>query len=69
MATFWVVDLGTQAEAVARHVQGWSALEFLSWIAQFGEVIRVRDDPAGTARYVFIARSELTTSFRFPGMD
>jgi hypothetical protein len=39
LANFTVVDLGSQARAVARHVEGWTNSTVLTWLSQCGEVI------------------------------
>lgn len=35
---FPLIDLRTQAEAVTRHVQGWTKAQILAWLSQHGEV-------------------------------
>jgi hypothetical protein len=56
MSEFVIVDLGSQAEAVARYVRGWSTSRFLTWLGQYGEVIRVQN-PSGGERYSFHSKS------------
>ncbi len=64
MNKFTVVDLGSQAKAVADHVKGWSKLAFLTWLSQFGEVIQVHD-PSGNDRYSFRSHAGVWSGFWF----
>ena len=63
-----VMDLGSQAEAVAQYVAGWPKSRFLSWLSQFGEVLKT-DWPGDQERYSFHARSGRWTGFWFTEND
>jgi hypothetical protein len=59
-----LIDLSSQAEAVAIHVRGWTKSQFLSWLSQFGDVMRVRDDRTNE-RYSFRSRAGRWSGFWF----
>jgi hypothetical protein len=40
---FIVVNLASQADAVARHVQGWSKEQILVWLSRQGDLERFAD--------------------------
>jgi len=71
---FVLIDLETQAEAVAKYVQGWTKQQFLAWISQFGrleeniwkETISVGDilvEPNNDVRYFFCSFCGLYSTF------
>jgi hypothetical protein len=57
---FVLVDLESQAEAVARYICGWTRARFLAWLSQFGEV---RAGPYADT-YFFRSHFGLHTPFR-----
>ncbi len=61
-----VIDLGSQAEAVASHVRGWTKGQFLAWLSAFGEVLKIRDE-GDTEHYSFRSRAGVWTGFLFTG--
>lgn len=76
MSDFAVIDLASQAEAVAAHVRGWSKAEVLAWLGEFGEVLPVLEaDPwpnfvptpthPPDEQYLLVAWCGLWTSFSF----
>lgn len=64
MADLTVVDLGSQAEAVAAFVRGWTKTGFLTWLSQFGEIIKVPDADENE-RYSFQSSAGVWTGFWF----
>ncbi len=38
---FVVIDLKSQAAAIASYARGWSNREFLDWLARFGQVFQI----------------------------
>jgi|GEM_PF-2123087 len=58
---FVLIDLNTQAVAVAKYVQGWRKQQFLSWISQFGEVRKY--NPYNNENYLFTSVCGLHTTF------
>ncbi len=61
MSDFRVVDLWGQAEAVARHTQGWSKAQVLDWLGQFGKITQL--DYGYPDIFVFHPPSGLDTGF------
>jgi hypothetical protein len=57
---FRVIDLGSQADAVARHIRGWSREEVLAWLGRYGKITRFSHD---ADVYSFLAPSGLRTGF------
>jgi hypothetical protein len=57
---FRVIDLDSQADAVARHIRGRSRDEVLAWLGNFGKVKRF---PHDANIYGFLAPSGLQTRF------
>lgn len=55
-----MVDLVTQAEAVARHVRDWTKPSILRWLRQYGEIKQSALNPD---LYVFYAPSGLVSAF------
>lgn len=68
MAELVVVDLGTQAEAVVRHVSGWSKLQVLRWLSRYGEVVRLSQFTE-QERYNFRAPTGLSADFWYSPDD
>ena len=61
MAEFHVVDLASQAHAVARYTAGWPRERVLAWLGQFGQVAKpfeLNDD-----LYTFLPPCGLLTGF------
>ena len=56
-----VVDLHSQAAAVARHVRGWPKERVLAWLARYGTLKQVLPDDDDL--YSFLAPSGLRTGF------
>ena len=65
MSAFVLVDLSSQASAVARYIQGWSNDKIIRWLQQFGEVQQAAP-PFSQMSDMFGFRSfvGLTTGFR-----
>ena len=61
LAKFIVIDLESQAYAVARYIRGWTRPRFLIWLSQFGEVTQSSYDSDG---YHFFSHFGLHTPFR-----
>ena len=57
---FRVIDLGSQADAVARHIRGWPRDEVLAWLGRHGRIRRFPDLPD---TFSFLAPSGLLTGF------
>jgi hypothetical protein len=57
---FRVIDLDSQADAVARHIRGWSRDEVLAWLGRYGKIKRF---PHNADLYSFLAPSGLLTGF------
>ena len=57
---FWVIDLGSQADAVARYIKGCSRDEVLAWLSRYGKIKRF---PHDSDVYSFLAPSGLQTGF------
>ena len=68
MPDFTLVDLDSQADAVARHVQGWKAEEILEWMRRLGKVTKLanRNDER---LYIFRSGTGIETGFRFTEGD
>ena len=56
---FRVIDLDSQADAVARHIRGWSRDEVLAWLGRYGKIKRSYYADS----YSFLAPSGLLTIF------
>jgi hypothetical protein len=61
MIDFRVVDLDSQARAVARHIKGWRTADILAWLGQYGELVSFRPDVPNA--YWFRSRCGIDTSF------
>jgi hypothetical protein len=59
---FRVIDLGSQADAVARHIRGWSRDEVLAWLRRHGRIKQLHT-PYDVDTYSFLAPSGLQTGF------
>jgi hypothetical protein len=57
---FQVIDLGSQADTVARHIRGWSRDEVLTWLGRNGRIKRLQHN---ADVYGFQAPSGLQTGF------
>jgi hypothetical protein len=57
---FRVIDLGSQADAVARYIRGWSRDEVLAWLGRYGKITRF---PHDADVYSFLAPSGLQSRF------
>jgi hypothetical protein len=57
---FRVIDLGSQADAVARHIRGWSRDEVLAWLGRYGKIKRF---PHNADLYSLLAPYGLLTGF------
>lgn len=57
---FRVVDLVSQADAVARYTQGWQKRDVLTWLGRYGKIRISSFDPDV---YFFLAPSGLQTGF------
>ena len=64
MSDFALIDLDAQADAFARHVQGWKAEDVLELMRKYGEV-RVIPMPHADKAYSFRSSSGIQTGFRF----
>ena len=60
MLEFRVVDLASQASAVAHYTRGWARDEVLMWLRQFGEAVGSDRFPN---HYRFISACGLHTGF------
>jgi hypothetical protein len=65
MAQFTVIDLASQARAVARYTRGWKRDDLLSWLRQFGELEKVEVSPGGHDQYHFRSPAGLWVTFRY----
>lgn len=63
MSLFIVLDLGSQANAVARYIQGWEKERILAWLSQQGEVRQI-SHPQDRNLYGFRSHVGITTGFR-----
>jgi hypothetical protein len=61
MLAFHVIDLESQARAVARHIRGWKKSDILTWLSQFGGI--VQPFPDNPNLYRFRSYSGITTGF------
>jgi hypothetical protein len=68
MNEFTLIDLDSQADAVAQYTQGWSVQNILDWMGQYGEVNKI-PMPHNDRAFVFIARAGIHTAFRFTEKD
>ncbi len=57
---FRVIDLGSQADAVARYIRSWSRDEVLAWLSRYGKIKRF---PHDADLYSILALSGLQTAF------
>lgn len=64
MSDFPIVDLESQAGAVARHMHGWSVSEKLAWLRQHGSVSEVWTPYNLGEHYAFTSRAGISTPFR-----
>jgi len=62
---FTVVDLVSQASAVATHVRGWSTDQILSWLGEHGAVRSAVTMDRVT--YLFSSRAGIETVFLLDG--
>lgn len=63
VSDFVLVDLESQAHAVARYVKGWTRAEFLAWLSRFGEL---RTSAYLPDAYFFHSHFGLRASFLLP---
>jgi hypothetical protein len=61
LSEFIVIDLESQAHAVARYIRGWTRPRFLAWLSQFGEITQSSYDPDS---YLFFSHVGLHSVFR-----
>ena len=59
---FVVVDFGSQADAIAHRVRGWTNEELLTWLSQFGEIEHIHLD--GSNVYIFRSNAGIVTGFK-----
>lgn len=64
MREFVVVDLGSQAYAVACFVAGWPKQRFLAWLGEYGEVVRVREW-SSVEEYAFLSYCGIGSGFSY----
>ena len=66
MQGFTVVDLGSQAHAVARHVEGWPKSKILTWLEEYGEIVYVPyHSRPGIDHYGFLSHCSIGSGFWF----
>lgn len=68
MNDFVLVDLDSQADAVAQHIQGWSPKSILDWMNVQGQIQEI-PNPYNDRAFVFISKSGIRTRFRFNEKD
>jgi hypothetical protein len=61
MPDFYVIDLASQARAVARYIEGWPPDAVLAWLAQYGDLAHIGH---GEDVYAFYSRCGPHTLFR-----
>ena len=61
MARFYVVDLASQAHAVATSTRGWWRERVLAWLSRYGQVTQIYENNADL--YTFRSPSGLWTGF------
>ena len=61
MTEFRVIDLGSQAGAVANPIKGWKTSDVLSWLRQYGEITGAH--PNNPNAYISRSHSGTTTGF------
>lgn len=64
MSEFTLIDLGSQANAFVRYVQGWQAADILQWLRQHGRVVKI-SNPYDDSQYLYCSRLGIETGFRF----
>jgi hypothetical protein len=63
MTELRVVDLGSQARAVANHIKGWGTSDVLAWLGQYGDIRSAHPDNPNA--YIFHSHAGVTTGFMF----
>jgi hypothetical protein len=69
IAPFVVIDLVSQASAVARHVRGWSTNQILAWLRRQGELESRPSIILGRETYFFRSGSGFTAAFFLDGEE
>jgi hypothetical protein len=64
--SFLVVNLASQADAVAAFVRGWTKEHIVNWLSRQGQLVR-RENEAGEEIYSFRSRMGFETQFRLEG--
>ena len=68
MPDFMLIDLDSQADAVARYVWGWKAEDILNWMSQYGSIAKIKN-PYDDRLYVLCSMGGIKTPFRFTEND
>jgi hypothetical protein len=63
---FLVIDLVSQASAVASHVRGWSKEQILCWLDEHG-IVRTDPNIRGQEIYFFSSRTGIDAAFYLDG--
>ena len=63
---FLIVNLASQADAVASYVRGWPEEHIVRWLSRQGE-LRMRENAAGETLYSFRSRMGFETQFLLEG--